>query len=374
MKVLHIITSLKIVGGAELMLKRLVDYSLMHGNQKPTIMCLTEMGTLGQELRNNGADVRELRIKGAFSFLRAFYQLTNLIKSERPDVVQTWMYHSDLFGGIACYLVGFKQIFWNVRNTKIPQNGLSITSNTIKMCAIMSKIIPKRIICCANSAMETHVDLGYLKKKMVVIPNGYDVRTRVLSKNQVNIVKRKYNIDEKFFIVGLVARFDALKGYDNFVRAARIINQHSSRRTLFVMVGRDVNYDNQVLFHLVKKFGGSAKFKLVGETKNVFEIMSVFDVCCLPSKAEGFPNVVAEAMLTATPCVVTDVGDAKLIVGDCGTVVPPEDPLMLAKAVLNLEKLENKVISQLGKRCRKRIIQKFGIAKAASMYAEQYRL
>ena len=68
--------------------------------------------------------------------------LYRIIKKEKPDIVQTWMHHSDLLGGIIAKFAGVKKIFWNLR---IAELNSSIKLNTrliIKICTLLSYIIP----------------------------------------------------------------------------------------------------------------------------------------------------------------------------------------------------------------------------------------
>ena len=97
--------------------------------------------------------------------------------------------------------------------------------------------------------------------------------------------------------------------------------------------------------------------------------MSELNLHILSSNSESFPNVVAEAMACETPCIVTNVGDAAHIVGKTGWVVPPENPLKLAKKMA-------KALSEIGtkkweKRCiqaRNRIKKNFDIERMVKSY------
>jgi glycosyltransferase involved in cell wall biosynthesis len=62
-------------------------------------------------------------------------------------------------------------------------------------------------------------------------------------------------------------------------------------------------------------------------------VYNALDVICLSSLSEGFPNVIGEAMACAKRCVVTDVGDCRLLVGDDGVVVPANDEEALAEGL-----------------------------------------
>jgi len=85
----------------------------------------------------------------------------------------------------------------------------------------------------------------------------------------------------------------------------------------------------------------------------------------LSSVVEGFPNVVAEAMASGLPCVVTDVGDAGEIVGNTGIVVSPGDPAALARAMLELSAMSVGDRASLGAAARQRVADNFTLERMA---------
>lgn len=367
MKVLHVITGLG-TGGAESMLSRLIREMPTHTH---VIVSLTNLGELGKNLAANGYSVHALDISPR-TLLNAALQLWNIIKLNKPDVIQTWMYHSDFIGGIIGRLAGVKNIIWNVRNTNIPQGTFSSTNFLIIICAALSRFIPRAIIYCSNAGLDHHVSKGYCNNRMLVIPNGFNVHIPQPSLSAKDLIRSELGILESSFLVGIVGRFDPLKGYDIFIKAAGRIASTYAQNFVFIMVGRDVDESNDELNDLIKKYGRSAKFILMGEQNRISLLMSIFDIFCLSSIAEGFPNVVAEAMLAGTPCVVTDVGDAKLIVNSTGIVVPPNNPSAIAKAMNKLFIIGHAGRLEMGLAAHKRIIDHFNISDIALQYENLY--
>jgi glycosyltransferase involved in cell wall biosynthesis len=97
------------------------------------------------------------------------------------------------------------------------------------------------------------------------------------------------------------------------------------------------------------------------------------DIFVLSSRAEAFPNVVGEAMALGLPCVVTDVGDAAMLLGDAGRVVTPRDADALAAAVLELAALPEAERCTLGARGRSRIAEYFSLRSACRRFTELQR-
>ncbi len=370
MKILHIIIGLN-VGGAEIMLKRLVQSSLGNKGLANEVVSLTQLGVIGIQLENMGVRVTVLNIKSIFSAPYAFFKLVKIIKNSKPSIVQTWMYHADLLGGLASFFAGNRNIAWNIRGSSIPQKNLSLTGVLTKLCAILSYKLPKKIICCAEAARSSHVIKGYAQSKMVVINNGYDMGDyhprEVREAARLNL-----GISEDTIVIGIVGRFDVLKDYNNFISAANeLLKEFSNIK--FLMVGKGLDNENHELTKIVKNDNTLDSFLLMGERNNVNKYLAVMDIYCMSSSKEGFPNVVCEAMAMQIPCVVTNAGDAKNIVGDTGIVVPIKDSSALAlglKTMINYD-VEKKL--KLGKLARERISRNYSIEKALNQYEELYR-
>lgn len=368
--VMHVITSLN-TGGAELMLKRLIAAQRAKPNYQHTVVVLKNKGEVGLQLEQLGILVEALEMRSLLEFPRVLWQLVRRIRAVRPDVVQTWMYHADLLGGLAARLAGNRHVIWSVRCTAIPQRGLSATRAIVSICSRLSRFVPSVIVCCAESARTVHIEKGYDRAKMVVIPNGYDLQTF----NRAPALRRRardaFGFGEDDVVVGTVGRFDPLKDYRNFVRCAAMLASQVER-VQFLMVGRDLDRGNRLLCAWIAKSGLAEKFVLTGERSDIPGCLAAMDVFCLSSIAEGFPNVVCEAMAMKVPCVVTDVGDAAEIVGCSGIVVSAQDPMALAAGLRTMLDKGAAERSRLGELARRRVEKKYSIEIISGQFETIY--
>jgi glycosyltransferase involved in cell wall biosynthesis len=144
---------------------------------------------------------------------------------------------------------------------------------------------------------------------------------------------------------------------------------------LSILVGKNIKNNTSLIFE-INRLKLSNHVKLLGQNDNILQVMNGLDICVQSSSyGEGFPNVVAESMACGTPCVVTDVGDAELIVSNSGWVVPPGNSIKLANAI-------EKAIYEVGtknwdNRCHKAraiIKKKFEIKKMIKSYNYIWKL
>lgn len=373
MRVAHVITGLG-QGGAEAVLFRLATYP-----DTPTrhvVISLTDDGVYGTRLRSAGIAVHTLGMARGRMTLGALLRLRALLRAEAPDVVQTWMYHADLIGGLAARLAGIRAVAWGIRNSG---NHLDSSSRSARLvlglCARLSGWLPRAIVCAAQDAARRHQALGYRADAMVVIPNGYDLSRYAPLAESGARMRALWGVPPQAPLIGCVARWDPLKDHANLLEALAVLlrqGQHPSLRC--VLVGRGMTPGNAELLTLIASLGLQGRILLAGPSDDVPAVMNSLDVHVLSSCAEGFPNVVAEAMACATPCVVTDVGDAAHIVGDTGVVVPPQQPAALAAGIEQaLREVAERGRASVGEPARQRVLAMFDLGRMVQAYETVWR-
>ncbi|MEZ8270391.1 glycosyltransferase [Vibrio splendidus] len=332
-KILHVIPGLG-HGGAEGVLYRLVTNSC-HLYQHKVIVFMDE-GKYGSLLHEKGVEVIYLRLKQNKFDLTALNSIYQQMKCFEPDLVQTWMYHADLIGGMCAKFSGVKHVAWGIRQTKLTFKSNKLTTILIsRLCAILSYFVPSSIIACAEKARDTHISMGY-KKIVTVIQNGYDLSSLYRSESLKLEFRKEINIDNDTILLGFVARFHPQKDHFNLLNSIhKIVQDNRNVKFKLVLVGQGCDIDNEVLTNKICSLNLTNYVILAGKNSNINQVMNGIDIHVLSSRVEGFPNVIAEAMACGTPCVSTDVGDAKAIIEDTGWVVEPENFSLLSVAILN---------------------------------------
>lgn len=369
MKVLHIITGLG-KGGTEGILYNLVsnDTSNVH-----CIVSLTGMGSYGKKLLSSGHHVFSLGMGLGKSYVNASIKLVKIVKLQNPDVVQTWMYHSDLLGGVIAKLFGRHPIIWNIRNYSLaPQTTPLGTRVVARLCARLSAIIPDWIVSCSEQASIYHVANGYSAEKLTVIPNGYDLFRFSPDNDNRSKMRRDWKVTENEIIIGMVARWDPKKDHDNLLQALTLIDD-DLQPWRCVLVGTGMDRENQKLTTLLSQFALGETIQLMGERNDIPAIMQALDLHVLSSRSEAFPNVLAEAMGCGTPCISTAVGDASHIVAGTGWLVSPKKPQLLADAITKAMREIRNGNGDWNKRkvaCRKRVLDLFNLSTMVHRYTD----
>lgn len=369
-KIIHLITSLG-VGGAEQQLFRILNH--MDKNRfENIIISIQDEGILGRELKALGFKLYTLNISRNFSALKGMIKLIHILQTERPDILQTWLYHADFFGLLASKFSKVPKLAWNVRCSYIGMQYYSLTSALIiRLCTWFSNQ-PDAIVVNSERGMVSHRQLGYRSFAWHCIPNGFDLEMFRPNELMRAKLRNSLNIEERDLLVGLVGRFDPFKDHSTFFKAAALVSRQISNAK-FVLVGLGTDPSNQFLISESKKYGVFDKTLFLGVRRDIPDIMAALDAFVLTSASEGFPNVLCEAMACGIPCVSTDAGDARKILGETGHVVAPGDANALAVALINLLTLDEEDRRQLGATARNRIAEHYSLKKITSIYEALYQ-
>ncbi len=363
-KVLHIITGLKI-GGAETALSNVVMKSKGIDH---VVISLGHLDYYGKKLKKLGFIVIALELKPSLFFLNKLIRLHKIIKFYSPDIVHTWLPFADFIGGLVAKFSGVKKIYWSIVNDYMPANSNFRNILAIRLLAFLSKYIPHKIISCSEIGANNHILAGYKRTAITFIPLGVCTNTYKPDKELGLKVRKRLNLNNKDFLIGMIARFHPNKDYNNLLKSLSILKDKSIKFKC-LLVGRGISSKNKFLWKLIKTLGLSENLILLEESTNIYELINSLDIYVSSSIKEGFPNILIQTMSCAIPCISTNAGDSKNIIGNAGWVVKVKSPEELSKAIIS--SMNDDLLSK-GQLARERVEEFFGLDLMINRYENIY--
>jgi glycosyltransferase involved in cell wall biosynthesis len=367
--VCHIISGLA-TGGAERALWRLLANGLQ-GAYDNHVVCLANAGPIAADIERTGAPVHVLNLAHPAQAPGGIRRIRRLLSELRPALLQGWMYHGNL---AALAVAGFGKrrppVAWNIRQGLDDIAGDKFATRClIRLGAALSPRANAIVYNSARSAAE-HEAFGYARQGRELIPNGFEVNAVRPDRAAAVAARRRYGISDSDFLFAHVARWHPMKDHAGFIAAAaRCAAEEPTCR--FLLAGRDVSGNAEPLLAGFPREMRD-RFQLHDEIAEPLAVMQAADALVVSSsRAEGFPNVLGEAMMTATPCIATDVGDSAQVVGDGGLVVPAGSPAELAGAMLTLAR-DPAAAAAMGQRARARVEREFAISAVVARYCALY--
>lgn len=359
-KILHLIVGLG-DGGAEATLYKIV---INDENSKHVVISLTDFGKYGNYLLKYNVKTYCLNLKKNYKDFFKIFRLLKVIFLEKPSIIQTWMYHSDFLSFFIKIFFPKSKIIWSIRNTTYKLKDSKTRFIISKFCAFFSYFIPIKIIACGERAKTDHINFGYTKKKWTVIYNGVDTKKFKPNKNLINspYLFQKTNNNLNLKVLGMVARFDKQKGFDILLKSLKKLSEKKIN-FLCILVGKNVDNNNLSLKTRINNYNLNDNVFLFGQRNDLELFYNAIDISILSSiNGEGFPNVLIESMACGTPCISTDVGESKKIIGSTGWLARPNDVKSLSskieEALLEINTINWNIKT---KEARNRVIKKFDL-------------
>jgi len=326
---------------------------------------------MSQKLIDAGISLQHINIRSMLQLPMALWRLRKIVRELRPDVIQGWMYHGNIAALVAR---SGKQVavVWNIRQSLHRRDLFKLTTRLmIRVNAVLSKKADT-IIYNSHIARRQHEALGFCESIGVHIPNGIDLSRFSGGLEDRVRVRGELGITNNSKIVIAVGRVHPIKGHEVLLKAIEL-TLTTEPGTRFVIVGRGACWDQHPFHDVAANSLVRERTLLLGERDNIPGLLASADLFISASHTEGFPSAVAEAMAAGLPCVVTDVGDSRLLVGEHGCVVPANDANALGAAILDVLRLSDADRSRVGRLGRSIVEEKYSLPTVAKMYARLYR-
>ncbi|MFO7984549.1 MAG: glycosyltransferase [Desulfatiglandaceae bacterium] len=368
-RVMHMITDLD-TGGAEMMLFKLLS-TLDRDQFLCRVVSLGPPGVLGVKIKRLGIEVDTLDLNPRLPNPLALFRGIRMLRKWRPHIVQTWMYHADLFGTVACSMAKRGWLLWNIRCANMDLACYPKSTRCVLWaCKILSRC-PETIVTNSHSAMMHHLRIGYKRGNFRVIPNGFDLEALKPDPAARTAIRNELKVGLDTCCIGFIARMDPMKDPVTFFRAVDEVIRKKPQ-VHFIICGEGMVRENPEVRAFMDESKHMSRLHLLGRREDIPRILAALDGIVLSSSGESFPNVIGEAMACGVPCVVTDVGDSAKIVGKTGMVVRPKDPFNMAAAMIELIELSDEKKKEMGISARKRIRTHYSLNKVTEAYERLY--
>jgi L-malate glycosyltransferase len=330
--VLQVIDSLRIGGAQKLMLT--FARQAREQNIDLTVVSLSEFNegmTLAKPLEKMGVKVFLFPADKLFSLsrLRAF---TRFVKEGKFSVIHAHLTYANIIAGIVGKLIK-TPVLSTLHSTAVDKRHAHFLRDKIELEMLRRA---KRILGVGKSVSDIYEDI--LKRDVITLPNAVDENSP-LSADENDALRTQIGLDTAQVIFISVGRLSPDKGVDDLLQAFTLIHKEKENVALLIVGDGDLRDE---LKGLAKKLGLEKVVFWLGIRNDVPKLLAISDIYISGSRREGLPLSLLEAMMSALPMAVTDVGEvAKLVNNDAGILVPHSKPKKLAKAALDILAMPN---------------------------------
>jgi glycosyltransferase involved in cell wall biosynthesis len=303
--------------------------------------------------------------------LRATITLWLLLRKNRPLIVHTHTSKAGFSGRLAAHLAGVpvivhtfhghvfsgyfgpfktKLFIWLEKILAVWSSAIITVSDSLKAQLLARKIAAP--------------------DKIEVVPLGLNLEPFLAISQRSNLLREEMGLAPEHFLVGIVGRLVPIKDHRTFLEAAKIVmeNDHSVR---FVVVG-----DGELrskLDRMVQNLGLEKIIYFAGWRMDLAPIYADLDLVALSSRNEGTPVSIIEGSASGKPVVATRVGGVPDMIthGWNGLLVPPENPLALANAILQI-KNDPAMAEKFAARARKHAAENYSAARLINNLEDLY--
>ncbi len=311
-------------------------------------------GFFENELRTSGIDVRVLNRRGRWRVIALWRQLVHIVQELNPDILHGYLETPNVCAALLRRYIPTAKVVFGIRASAIDYSKYDFVIRVMNWIEARASRYADLAIANSQAGASDIIRVGFPADKVIVIANGIDTERFAPDAEAGRKLRQQWKIKDDESLIGVVGRLDPKKDHSTFLRAAAKLKQPNIK---FVCIG--IGEPTFELKQLAESLNLQDRLQWIAPQSAISDVYNALDVMCLSSSfGEGFPNVVGEAMACGVPCVVTNSGDAALIVGELGEVIVAGNSESMAAAI---NKSLNQNRQTISIRLRQRIIENFSL-------------
>ena len=355
------------LGGAQTHLGGLV--SGLGEGYSPTVFHLIAGGRIADDLQRRGVPLIGLGVPRLYGTRapRALRVLVRCLRQNRTDIVHTYLSSANVFGAVAARLAGVPCLITSRRDTGFGD------SPTMRLALRHTNRWASRVVAVSQDVAEVVLRREKVDpRRLTVIPNGIDL-SRFQARGRRRETRKALGLEDDTPLILAVGHVTRVKGVDVLLEAAaRLVRERPG--AVFLVAGDGHADEVRRVEDQVAEAGLRHAFRLLGARTDVPDLLEACDIFVQPSRSEGQPNAVMEAMAMGVPVVATRVGGVPEIARDGAeaVLVPAEDPERLAEACSKLL-VDDDRRRRLGAAAAARARAEFGLDTMVGRYVRMYQ-
>jgi glycosyltransferase involved in cell wall biosynthesis len=346
--------------------------ALLNGWRREDVVAVAtirDVSTAFRDACRPAVDLEAMRMRGPLD-LRTLARLIRRCRLFRPDVIHTQLSRADWIGRLVGARLGVPVVS-TVHNVHSRMYAAEFAPVLAWLGATLDRAtapFATHFVAVSEGVQRDLVASGVPASRVTIVPNAVDGSTRAAPLPRAD-VRRAWNAAPDDIVVGTVALLKTQKGLDHLVDAARIVLR-ANPRVRFVQIG-DGALESDIRVR-VASAGIAERFLMLGRVPDPVALLPGLDLFVLPSRWEGLPVALLEAMAADLPAIGTRVSGIEEVIDDrrTGLLVPPADPPALAVAILELA-----ADAELGRRLARAAagdLGRFAPARVANAYRQVY--
>ncbi len=329
MRVLHVISDENIGGAGVLLCTLLRNFD---PERVQSVVALPKGSLLLRRIRELEIPVRQLKHPSDRLSLSSVGEVGRILREEGIDLVHA---NAAISARLAGRMYGVPVL--HTRHCCFPPSGALRFPPLRHAAGMLNRSLSDHVIATADAAAENLISLGVPKEKISVIINGSDP-VRTVSAEELCRLRRELDLDKEDFTVGICARLEPCKGHSVFLEGAKIALRRLPQAKFRFLIAGSGSLEG-FLKEEAQRLGIAHAVRFLGFVSDMAPLWHILRVnvnCSVGTETSCL--ALSEGMSASVPCVVSDYGGNRAMVGEshAGFVIPQDDPERLADALCRL--------------------------------------